>query len=127
MTTLLGILFHDPKMREVLTKQRHVIYSYLEPMATDEPEFNDSGLPVSVWSAIQVWRDDNPELWSRMAKKCFNLSAKDSKILMREGVLARIVETNHFERKGVASYSYEVWIDAEGEFRMQVYPELLVG
>lgn len=88
-----------------------------EPFRPDAA-LNAEGKPVSVWSAIGYWKENNPEAWRAMAKEVFGLRGKHAELLMGEAVLDRIQETNTCSN---ATNSVEVWIDAEGEYRLEVW------
>lgn len=86
----------------------------------DRPDLcaNDDGRPTSVWSAILVWHHEYPEEWRAMASKLWDLYGDDAELLTGEAVLERIRETNTCTD---LSSPVEVWIDSEGEFRLQVW------
>jgi hypothetical protein len=89
-----------------------------EPYDRDDRAVNDDGLPTSVWSAIDHWKEHNPEQWVCMAKKCFDLNKRDSEILMGEAVLELIQQTNTCSD---IRTPVEVWIDEDGDFKLKVY------
>jgi len=73
---------------------------------------------VSVWSAIQVMHDKEPERWKDMAREVFELEGKDAELLMGEAVLDKVQETNTC---GTLSTPVDVWIDPEGVYTLEVF------
>lgn len=80
---------------------------------------SDTDRPVSVWAAIEGMRLNNPEEWAELAKEVFGLDKPD--YLTPEAVLEKVQETNTC---GTLSSPVDVWVDPEGDFRLDVYDEM---
>lgn len=88
-----------------------------EPYDLSDLALNDSGEPVSVWSAICMMREGAPEDWASLAREVFDC---ESERLTPEMVLDRIRETNTC---GTLRSPVDVWVDAEGWHRVYVHEE----
>ena len=89
-----------------------------EPYDRSDLALDDKGHPLSVWSAIQKQQDEDPEWWANMAREIFDLPLRDAGLLMVEGVLDKIRETNTCRN---LDSPVEVYIDPEGHYTVRVW------
>lgn len=89
-----------------------------EPYDRSDLCVNRKGKPTSVWSAIAMMAQEEPQNWKNMAKEVFDLPQKDAHLLMAEAVLDKIRETNTCSN---LSSPVEVWIDSDGTYTVEVY------
>lgn len=87
-----------------------------EPYDRSDLALNDDGNPVSLWSAIEMMREKNPEEWAEMARDLFDCGSEV--YLNTEAVYDLACDT---DRCSDLSSPVEVWIDPEGDFRVFVY------
>lgn len=89
-----------------------------EPYDRSDLALNRKGKPVSVWSAICLMKENNPDDWKSMAHEVFGLSEEDSELLMAEAVLDKIQETNTCDD---CRSPVRVYIDDKGDYSVEVW------
>lgn len=86
-----------------------------EPYDRSDLAVDSQGRPVSVWSAIDRMRLEEPEQWDELASEVFDCKGE---YLTTESVLDKIRETNTCSNLSVP---VEVWIDPCGDFMLEVW------
>lgn len=89
-----------------------------EPCDASEFYVNDDGEPSTLWSAIQMWHEEFPEDWKRMAKDVFGVPLKEAELLTVDAVMNKIRATSVCSN---INSPVEVWIDPAGEYRLKVH------
>ena len=87
-----------------------------EPYDRKDIAVNDKGEPISVYSALCMMYDNEPEKWKALARDVYGLAP--GKFLDPETVLTTVQETNTCTN---LSSPVEVWIDKNGDYRIKVY------
>lgn len=95
---------------------RSFFYKVGEP-SDGHPTLNDRGRPISVWSAVECMRLQEPTLWARM---CGDVFKRDPEEVASDEVVGAIVRVNVTSN---SSYPYYVWIDQMGDFGVYVYAD----
>lgn len=106
----------------MLKKTGMVYFAEGEPYDTDELSLDGAGKPLSLWSAIALFYEEDPAAWARMAKDCFGLVGDDVHLLMAEAVMDRVRETNALPVFAAldGEQFFEVFIDPRGKHRLRV-------
>ena len=88
-----------------------------EPYDRSDLALNDKGKPVSVYSAICMMQENNPEEWNNLARDVFDC---EGKYLTAETVLEKVQETNSCSNLCVPVI---VWVDAEADYVVKVWDD----
>ena len=88
-----------------------------EPYDRSDLAWNKSGNPVSVYSALCIFAEENEEDWDMMAQDLFDCPGC---FLPVETVMDAVMETNTCTD---LSSPVEVWIDPDGEWTIEVWED----